>query len=150
MTQTRFNLRVYGLLINDQQEVLVSDERVVGMTFTKFPGGGLEFGEGTRECLAREWMEELNQPIEVLDHFYTTDYFQESAFRKTDQLISIYYMVRLKGPQQFSITTRKWDFPHGTEDAHAFRWEPLSTFGAASVKWPVDKVVADMLRNRFV
>lgn len=150
MTQTRFNLRVYGLLVNERQEVLVSDERIAGMTFTKFPGGGLEFGEGTRDCLIREWMEEMEQPIEILNHFYTTDYFQESAFRSTDQLISIYYTVRLVGPQQFAIATRKWHFPEGKEDAHAFRWEPLSTFGPDRVKWPVDKVVAQLLRERFL
>ena len=35
-----FNVRVYGLLINDDNEVLLSDEREFGMDFIKFPGGG--------------------------------------------------------------------------------------------------------------
>jgi hypothetical protein len=42
----KFNIRVYGLLINKQQEVLVTDEYRIGMYMTKFPGGGLEYGEG--------------------------------------------------------------------------------------------------------
>ena len=57
----QFNLRVYGILINDQKQVLVSDEYIRGKHYTKFPGGGLEFGEGTRDCLAREFMEEMNK-----------------------------------------------------------------------------------------
>ena len=56
----RFNLRVYGILINDKKQVLVSDEFIRGNYYTKFPGGGLEFGEGTRDCLKREFMEEMN------------------------------------------------------------------------------------------
>ena len=39
----RFNIRVYGILINDRNELLVSDELIKGLQFTKFPGGGLEW-----------------------------------------------------------------------------------------------------------
>ena len=46
-----FNLRVYGILINKQQQVLVSDEYIRGMYITKFPGGGLEFGEGIQRAV---------------------------------------------------------------------------------------------------
>jgi ADP-ribose pyrophosphatase YjhB (NUDIX family) len=74
----QFNIRVYGILINEQKQLLVSDEFIRGGYYTKFPGGGLEFGEGTRDCLKREFIEELNLKIEVLDHLYTTDFYQES------------------------------------------------------------------------
>ena len=47
MQEKRFNIRVYGILINDQDQLLVSDEVIKGIKFTKFPGGGLEWGEGT-------------------------------------------------------------------------------------------------------
>ena len=39
-----FNIRVYGILIQDSN-VLVSDEYIKGKNITKFPGGGLEYGE---------------------------------------------------------------------------------------------------------
>jgi 8-oxo-dGTP pyrophosphatase MutT (NUDIX family) len=55
-----FNIRVYGILVNEEKKVLVSDELIRGSYITKFPGGGLEFGEGTRDCLQREFMEEMN------------------------------------------------------------------------------------------
>ena len=61
----RFNIRVYGILINEQQQVLVSDELIRGSYITKFPGGGLEFGEGTRDCLQREFMEEMNLQVKI-------------------------------------------------------------------------------------
>ena len=73
-----FNIRVYGLLINDKNQILISDERRNDFSFTKFPGGGLEFGEGTIDCLKREFIEEMNLEIEVLSHFYTTDFFVSS------------------------------------------------------------------------
>ena len=87
----RFNLRVYGILINDKKQILVADEFIRGGLYTKFPGGGLEFGEGTRDCLKREFKEEMDLNVEVGDHLYTTDFFQMSAFNTQYQILSIYY-----------------------------------------------------------
>ncbi|HTK18679.1 MAG TPA: NUDIX domain-containing protein, partial [Mucilaginibacter sp.] len=86
-----FNVRVYGLLINENQEILVSDEQEYGMRFTKFPGGGLEYGEGMTDGLKREFVEECNLDIEIINHFYTTDFFVKSAFNES-QIISVYYV----------------------------------------------------------
>ncbi len=77
---TRFTIRVYGIILNDRNEVLLSDESYRGHRFTKFPGGGLEYGEGTLDCLRREIREETGCRIEILRHLYTTDFFQESLF----------------------------------------------------------------------
>ena len=85
-----FNIRVYGLVINDREELLVTDEFRAGMKMTKLPGGGLIWGEGIHDCLKREFKEELNCSIDILEHFYTTDFFQISAFNNEHQLISIY------------------------------------------------------------
>src|SRR5687768_1363505 len=89
----RFNVRVYGILVNEQKQVLVSDELIRGKEYTKFPGGGLEFGEGTRDCLKREFLEEMNLQVDVGQHLYTTDFFQQSAFNPAHQILSIYYWV---------------------------------------------------------
>ena len=90
----RFNIRVYGILMTEEKKVLVSDEYIRGNYYTKFPGGGLEFGEGTRECLKREFKEEMDLEVEVGEHIYTTDHFQLSAFNPEHQIISIYYFVK--------------------------------------------------------
>src|ERR1051325_4920344 len=90
----QFNIRIYGLLIEDRK-ILVADEIVRGgRRVTKFPGGGLELGEGPIACLEREFLEETGFQIKVLQHFYTTDFFQQSAFNPEDQIISIYYKVQ--------------------------------------------------------
>ncbi|UPT66698.1 MAG: NUDIX domain-containing protein [Sphingobacteriales bacterium JAD_PAG50586_3] len=77
-----FNVRVYGLLIKDGH-LLVSDEYCNGSYITKLPGGGLEFGEGPAECIAREFMEETGLTVRVVRHFYTTDFlcFRNSIAR---------------------------------------------------------------------
>ncbi|MGE0568360.1 MAG: NUDIX domain-containing protein, partial [Bacteroidia bacterium] len=87
-----FNVRVYGILIHEGK-VLVTDEFIKGIEITKFPGGGLQFGEGTLECVKREFAEEVDIDIEVIAHFYTTDFFVESAFNNKQQIMSIYYLV---------------------------------------------------------
>jgi 8-oxo-dGTP diphosphatase len=146
--EKKFNVRVYGILINDQNQLLVSDELIKNIRFTKFPGGGLEWGEGTRDCLVREFMEELNQPVEVLEHFYTTDYFQQSAFRETDQLISIYYKVKLFGTQLFQAKTKPFDFPENAGPQFEVpRWVNLSDLNEEDFRWPVDRLVVGKLKE---
>ena len=95
-----FNIRVYGILSGKNREILVSDEFIRGNKYTKFPGGGLEFGEGTRDCLMREFQEEMSLAVRVTDHLYTTDFFQMSAFNPEHQIISIYYRGRSPGRNQ--------------------------------------------------
>ncbi len=69
-----FNIRVYGILTNVKKQVLISDEFIRGNYYSKFPGGGLESGEGTRDCLKREFKEEMNLNVEIGEHIYTTDF----------------------------------------------------------------------------
>src|SRR6185295_11099957 len=105
-----FNLRVYGILLGENKQVLVSDEFIRGGYYTKFPGGGLEFGEGTRDCLKREFMEEMQLKVEVGDHIYTTDFFQMSAFNPSQQIISIYYFVQALEPIKVPLRIKEFDF----------------------------------------
>jgi len=139
-----FNVRVYGLLINNQNEVLVSDEQEYGMRFTKFPGGGLEYGEGLTDGLKREFMEECNAEIAVLGHFYTTDFFVKSAFNDS-QIISVYYLVKNVNELDLSIKTKVFDFDGEGEVLQAFRWLKLDTLSADDFTFPIDKYVAKLL-----
>src|SRR5260221_8134640 len=103
-------LRVYGILINENKQVLVSDEFIRGNYYTKFPGGGLEFGEGTRDCLKREFKEELDLEVKITDHIYTTDFFQMSAFNPEHQIISIYYFAEALEPIKAPLRQKPFDF----------------------------------------
>lgn len=144
MTNFQFNIRVYGIFINAKKEVLIADEKRFGINFTKFPGGGLEFGEGTIECLKRECKEELGLEIEVLEHFYTTDFFQQSVFNKNHQLISIYYLIKTIDPFQSIIA---YSVSEGKE---FFRWVPLKELNGEIFRFPIDKIVAEMVKKKFL
>ena len=151
-----FNIRVYGILVSEDNQVLVSDEFIRGNYYTKFPGGGLEFGEGTRECLEREFMEEMNLQVEVREHLYTTDFFQMSAFNPEHQIVSIYYRVQpleiIKAPLRstpFEFDEKQLEVYRATGETETFRMIPLEEFGEHSVSLPIDKVVAELVKSLF-
>jgi ADP-ribose pyrophosphatase YjhB (NUDIX family) len=79
--------------MTNEQKILVSKEKIDNKWYTKFPGGGLEFGEGPTDCLKREFMEEMGQTITILKHFYTTDIFVQSKFNPKKQVLAIYYLI---------------------------------------------------------
>lgn len=142
----RFTIRVYGLLINEQNQVLLVHERMPEMEFTKFPGGGLEFGEGTADCLIREFKEETDLDVQVKRHLYTTDFFQQSAFRKTDQLIAIYYLLN-------SIETQI-ELPEneividigGRKEYLRFFWVDINDLTEDLVSFPIDKLLVSKIK----
>lgn len=149
-----FNVRVYGILINEHNQVLVSDEYIRGDYITKFPGGGLEFGEGTRDCLKREFMEEMSLNVRVGDHLYTTDFFQMSAFNPAHQIISIYYYAHALEAIKVPLRTKPFDFDEQQlavyaekKETETFRFINWDEFSEASVHLPIDKVVAKLLKS---
>jgi len=141
----KFNVRVYGICFNEKKEVLVADELIKGMEITKFPGGGLEFGEGTLDCIKREFVEETGQEIEVLKHFYTTDFFVASAFHPDNQVISIYYLVKLKAAPKFEVKQKRFDFPERKDNVFVFRWLPFEKINENEFTFAIDKKVAALL-----
>ncbi|MCU7694546.1 NUDIX domain-containing protein [Haoranjiania flava] len=148
-----FNIRVYGILI-DHDRVLLSDEMINGKEYTKFPGGGLEFGEGTRDCLKREFLEEMNLSVEIGSHFYTTDYFQPSVFGNREQIISIYYYV-VAPPCLTAIATSnvplfRVDRNNIHLNTESYRFMPVEQFSEQSVTLPIDKVAARLLKETFM
>lgn len=148
-----FNVRVYGILVNERNELLVSDEFEQEMRFSKFPGGGLEYGEGTREGLRREFREECDIDVEVLEHFYTTDFFVQSAFDES-QVISVYYVVEALHPLKLPVKTRAFDFEgQSGEQLQSFRWVHLRDLGPDDMTFPIDRHVAGLIAgnlNRFL
>jgi 8-oxo-dGTP diphosphatase len=142
-----FNVRVYGILLNEER-VLITDEYRYGMYITKFPGGGLQFGEGTVECLKREFMEEMEMEIEIIDHYYTTDFFQVSAFDSHHQLMSIYYLVKPVTPMKRQLTAKKFDL-EPVEEAQSFRMLILDDDLKDELTFPIDQKVAEMLVKQF-
>ena len=151
-----FNVRVYGILINEAKQVLVSDEFIRGKYYTKFCGGGLEKGEGTLDCLKREFIEEMNLRVAVLEHIYTTDYYQQSAFNPEQQMLSIYYRVQ---PQEaitvplrnaaFQFDEQQLKAYESAQEIETFRFIDWEEFSDESVTLPIDKLVAKLIRTLY-
>ena len=151
----KFNIRVYGILVNDKKQVLVSDEYIRGGYYTKFPGGGLEFGEGTRECLKRELKEELGIDSKIDEHIYTTDYFQLSAFNPDHQIISIYYFASPLEELKVTLKNSPFDFDeqqiaiyNKTGETETFRLVDWNDFSEETVTLPIDKYVAKFIKEK--
>ena len=148
------NVRVYGVLVGENGDILVSDEYIRGNYYTKFPGGGLEFGEGTRDCLKREFKEEMDLDVKVTDHLYTTDFFQLSAFNPAHQIISIFYFVEALEPIRAPLRTRPFDFDERQlaiyaekKEIETFRFIPRTELNEDSVTLPIEKVVIRLLKT---
>ena len=147
---TRFNLRVYGIVINDQGEVLLSHERRNKVEFIKFPGGGVELGEGILDALKREFIEELGVHIDSARLFYLNEFYQASVFKPEDQIISFYYLVTLKLNE---INIGVINKPLGSMDSSDFErveWLALTDLTPDQMTFPIDKVVVTELKESLL
>lgn len=112
----------------------MNEEIIRGRKVIKLPGGGLELGEGTIDGLKREWMEELQLEVEVLSHFYTTDFFQPSAYDDS-QVISIYYFVAADTSKPI----------RNSEPNERTYWMSLEEVNEDTFTLPIDRLVGRML-----
>jgi ADP-ribose pyrophosphatase len=142
-------VRVYGLIMNNKGELLITDEHQQNMRMTKFPGGGLEFGEGIIDCLKREITEEMGMKLTNIEHFYTTDFFQKALFYADTQLISVYYTATLINAKKFICTTKPFDFQREENGAQSFRWINPFDFSVDNLTFPIDKLVFNKLQTQL-
>ncbi|MEN9487186.1 MAG: hypothetical protein RIR56_874 [Bacteroidota bacterium] len=134
----KINIRVYAIYLNEKNELMALDEGYAGEKLIKLPGGGLEFGEGTIECLHREFAEELNLKIEVLEHFYTQEDFLVSRFRENEQLLTIYYTVNILNLEDLKILD---------DSIENVKW--ISLHEENPLPLPIDKIVFEKLKEKL-
>ncbi len=140
-------IRVYALIGTDAGELLLSDEYRFGMRMTKFPGGGLQFGEGTIECLQREAKEELGQELCDIRHFYTTDFFIESQFHPGRQIVAVYYLASLTKPTDLNVVNKPFCFDD-VEGSQSFRYVNLNSIDMEHLTFPSDRAVLAILKQK--
>ena len=145
--KAKYVIRVYALIVNERNEVLLSDEYLMDMKMTKFPGGGMEKGEGPLDCLQREAMEEFGQELTDIRHFYTTDYYQQALFYEDHQLISIYYLANFLDKISFPVSDKPFDFPEMINGSQSFRWASLEELAEENLTFPIDRKVLGLLQN---
>jgi 8-oxo-dGTP diphosphatase len=114
----RIRVRVCGLLEMEGGLVLVNHTGLYGHDFWLPPGGGLEFGETTAECLKREFWEEcglkiepghflfacsvINQPIHAIELFFSVKHVDGTIItghdpeRGSEQIISQVRIIPFK------------------------------------------------------
>ena len=146
--EINYNIRVYALILNERKEILLSDEYQLDMKMVKFPGGGMEQGEGTIDCLQREAMEEFGQALVNIRHYYTTDYYQPALFFKNTQLVSIYYLADFSGKIRFKVSHKPFDIPEKKNGQQSFRWVPLSQVSEEDLTFPIDRKVIRLLKTK--
>jgi 8-oxo-dGTP diphosphatase len=140
MLEQQYVIRVYGVCLY-QHYVVLSDEKYGAHYFTKFPGGGLEWGEGTIDCLKREFIEEFALNINIIKHLYTTDYFVQSAFNTAHQIISVYYLIDIEGVQNLPISNSVLPLDATQQNAQALRLVALYDVSVQHFNFPIDKKV---------
>lgn len=132
-----FNIRVYAVCIHDTR-LLTLKEPFAGRMVTKMPGGGLEFGEGTVACLKREFKEELNLEIEVLDCFYIQEDFVASLAKDQKQLITLYFHAKILDMENLQLLD---------EQIQEIVWTDL--YDENPFTLPVDQVVFRKLQAKY-
>ena len=135
---SRFNIRVYALIIF-KNDILLSRELIQNEMVYKFPGGGVELGEGIVDALQREAKEEMGQHLNHITHFYTTDFFQRSSFDSSEQLISIYFKASLS-----KDLNNRLKIP--VKDQPVFEWKRLVDLNEENLHFPIDKKVLNMIK----
>lgn len=139
-----FTIRVYGLIVEDNRVVL-SGEKYGENEMVKFPGGELEFGEGTVDCLKREMKEEFNLDVEIVSHFFTTDFFVASAFHPDTQVMSIYYFIKvLNHPIPVN---RLFEDSQGQQTLF---WAELNEIQPNQLTFPIDQKVVKLLKDKYL
>ncbi|GIR57550.1 MAG: hypothetical protein CM15mP65_01310 [Crocinitomicaceae bacterium] len=135
---SRFNIRVYALIIF-KNNILLSRELIQNKLIYKFPGGGVELGEGFVDALQREAKEEMGQHLNHITHFYTTDFFQRSSFDSSEQLISVYFKASLS-----QHLNNRLKIP--VKDQPVFEWKTLVDLNEEDLHFPIDKKVLNMIK----
>lgn len=134
----KINVRVYAICIK-YAEILVLFEKYAGEDLVKLPGGGLEYGEGTMECLHRELKEELNLRVKNVEHFYTQEAFLKSKFNENEQLLTIYYLAEIEDETELKILE---------PSIEKVEWKSLKLSENPFVL-PVDRLVFEKLKEKF-
>lgn len=144
---SRFNLRVYALITNEFNEILISDEYRFGQFFSKFPGGGVEANEGIKDALFRELKEELQLEITSAAFFYFNEFHQASAFDDSN-LVAFYYRISIK-KEELLVGAEQYEIPF-FEEQEKQRWVPVQSIDVSDLTFPIDRIAFEKIQNELL
>jgi 8-oxo-dGTP pyrophosphatase MutT (NUDIX family) len=139
-----FNIRVYALVVKNNR-LLISEEQHGGFFLRKFPGGGLQFGEGVLQALHRELKEELDADVDSASLLCVTEDFVVSFLNNKQQVIGVHYLVDLK--QDYSdefLNNNHLEIENGHIQ---FKWVSIDSLTAEDFTSSVDKSAFEKLKQ---
>lgn len=141
-------VRVYGFLMNAEGEILISDEFHHGMRMRKFPGGGLQLGEGTAEALRRELIEEMELDFFPSRLVHTTSTFIRSVFNPEHQVMGVYYYVPI--PDSILLSRFKSEPTHASNNGDVFfSWSRIEALSADDFTFPMDQEAWGVFKTQY-
>lgn len=142
----KFTIRVYGLAYQEGK-ILLNHENIDGFQMLKFPGGGLEFNEGLIDGLRREFMEELETELVEVDHLFTNPQFIQSTFRENEQVLAVYYKVKLAQPlgRKESIQPTRM----GSQNHISSNWVPIHNLLWQELTFETDQAAMRLLIDQI-
>ncbi|MDX5348377.1 MAG: NUDIX hydrolase [Hymenobacteraceae bacterium] len=95
----RVRVRVCGICLQNNKVLVVKHQALdqVNNAFWSPPGGGLEYGESLRDCLAREFEEETGIQVKVGNLLYVNEFLDKPL-----HAIELFFEVE---PQSGSVKT---------------------------------------------
>lgn len=145
-----FGIRVYGLLLNEKDELLLSHESIGNFSFTKLPGGGLKFGEDPVNCLKREIKEELHLETEIQELLHVSDHVIPNRFIQGQQVITIYYLIKLdQKATSFVNLNPEIHESLNTENIIRREWKPIKELKKSDFTFPAEKRLLEVLRIKW-
>ena len=139
-----FNIRVYALIVKNNR-LLISEEQHGAFFLRKFPGGGLQFGEGVLQALHRELKEELDADVDSASLLCITEDFVVSFLNNKQQVIGVHYLVDLK--QDYSdefLNNNHLELENGHIQ---FKWVLIDSLTAEDFTSSVDKSAFEKLKQ---
>ena len=89
-------IRVAGITIQGD-EILLIEHTKKDKKYWLVPGGGVDWGESTEQALIREYKEETNLDIEVIDFLFFSEAISPD---KNKHVINLYFLVIVKNDSE--------------------------------------------------